>query len=397
MTPESLAREVSPPPAQPEQHRDPEVADNAAGGPAPVPEVVVNRSTVAELARSRLLHLQTASLVILAVAALLTLIYTAKLILTVILIAILISFVLAPIVDALWRLRVPRSIGALIAVGLLMGAVSATFYFSYNHALEFARELPHYRTHIQELTSKFRTQAETLSKSAESVVPENKAEKDAIVVRPASSWTDLFSPYATSVTETVLAIAFIPFLVYFMLSWQHHVRAASVMLFKMENRNTAYVMIGLIAAMIRSFIVGNFIIGLFLSAGSIVVFGLLHLPYFYFLGVISGFLSLVPYLGVLLAVVPPLVVDLGHLTSANSLIIIGTVMGLHLAGMNVLYPKILGKRLALNPLAVTLSLLFWGWLWGAMGLILAVPIMGAAKIICDHIERLRPYGAWMGE
>ena len=65
--------------------------------------------------------------------------------------------------------------------------------------------------------------------------------------------------------------------------------------------------------------------------------------------------------------------------------------------MNVLYPKILGKRLQLNPLAVTLALLFWGWLWGAMGLILAVPITGACKIICDHIEPLRPYGAWMGE
>jgi predicted PurR-regulated permease PerM len=182
-----------------------------------------------------------------------------------------------------------------------------------------------------------------------------------------------------------------------MLSWQDHVRAASVMLFKMENRNTAYVMLGLIAAMIRSFIVGNFIIGLFLSASSIVIFGLLHLPYFYFLGVISGFLSLVPYLGVILAVIPPLVADLGHLSSANSVIIIATVLGLHLMGMNVLYPKILGKRLSLNPLAVTLSLLFWGWLWGAMGLVLAVPIMGAAKIIFDHVERLRPYGAWLGE
>ena len=62
-------------------------------------------------------------------------------------------------------------------------------------------------------------------------------------------------------------------------------------------------------------------------------------------------------------------------------------MGLHLVAMNVLYPKILGKRLQLNPLAVTLALLFWGWLWGAMGLILAVPITGAMQ---DH---LRPHRA----
>jgi len=185
--------------------------------------------------------------------------------------------------------------------------------------------------------------------------------------------------------------------VFFMLSWQDHVRSASVMLFSMENRNTAYVMLGLVAGMIRSFIVGNFIIGVFLSACSIAVFGIIGLPYFYFLGVISGFLSLVPYLGVILAVLPPLVADLGHLTTGIFLLVVGSVLGLHLIAMNVLYPKILGKRLQLNPLAVTLALLFWGWLWGAMGLILAVPITGACKIICDHIERLRPYGAWLGE
>jgi predicted PurR-regulated permease PerM len=182
-----------------------------------------------------------------------------------------------------------------------------------------------------------------------------------------------------------------------MLSWQDHARSATVMLFNMENRNSAYVMLGLIASMIRSFIVGNFIIGVFLSAFSIALFGAIGLPYFYFLGAISGFLSLIPYLGVLLAILPPLIADLGHLTTGVALLIIAVVLGLHLIAMNVLYPKILGKRLQLNPLAVTLALLFWGWLWGAMGLILAVPITGALKIICDHIERLRPYGTWLGE
>ena len=78
-------------------------------------------------------------------------------------------------------------------------------------------------------------------------------------------------------------------------------------------------------------------------------------------------------------------------------LILLTVFALHLAAMNVLYPKILGKRLQLNPLAVTISLLFWGWLWGAIGLVLAVPIMGATKIVFDHVEPLRPYGTWLGE
>jgi predicted PurR-regulated permease PerM len=77
--------------------------------------------------------------------------------------------------------------------------------------------------------------------------------------------------------------------------------------------------------------------------------------------------------------------------------IVATVFGLHLFALNVLYPKIIGKKMSLNPLAVTISLLFWGWLWGAMGLILAVPMTGALKIVFDHVDSLRPYGAWMGE
>jgi predicted PurR-regulated permease PerM len=169
------------------------------------------------------------------------------------------------------------------------------------------------------------------------------------------------------------------------------------MLFQMKNRNTAYVALGLIAAMIRSFIVGNFVIGLFLSGASIAVFGLIGLPYFYFVGVISGFLSLIPYLGVVLATLPPVIVGLGYLTTATFIIACAFVVGLHFFAMNVLYPMVLGKRLQLNPLAVTIALLFWGWLWGAMGLILAVPLTGALKIICDNVDRLRPFGAWMGE
>jgi predicted PurR-regulated permease PerM len=375
---------------------DPDVEANAAGGAAPVPEVAINRSTVAELDRRRMLHMQTAAMVILASAAVLTLIYVAKLLLVVILVSILLAFVMAPVADFLVRFDIPRGVGAFIAVTLLVGALGTATYVSYSRALDFMHEVPKYKARIQAMGAKLREQAEQIEKTTETVLPENE-DKKAITVKQSSSWTDMVSRNADSVSEFVLTLTFIPFLVFFMLSWQDHVRSATVMLFSMENRNSAYVMLGLIARMIRSFIVGNFIIGVFVSACSIAIFGLIGLPYFYFLGVISGFLSLIPYLGVLLAVVPPLVADLGHLTTAVALIVIASVLGLHLIAMNVLYPKILGKRLQLNPLAVTIALLFWGWLWGAMGLVLAVPLTGALKIICDHIERLRPYGAWLGE
>jgi predicted PurR-regulated permease PerM len=78
------------------------------------------------------------------------------------------------------------------------------------------------------------------------------------------------------------------------------------------------------------------------------------------------------------------------------IVILLTVFGLHIFAMNVLYPKFLGGRLQLNSLAVTLAL-FWGWLWGSMGLILAIPVTAAVKIICDHVPRFRAYALWLGE
>jgi predicted PurR-regulated permease PerM len=373
-----------------------DVEQNAAGGPREIPQVSINRSTVAELDRRRMLHMQTVSVTILAVAVVLSLNFVAKLILVVILVSILLSFVLAPVVDFLMVHQVPRAVGSGIAVSLLVLAGLAATYSSYSRAIDFAHELPKYKSRIHAIVEKVRKQAEELEKTTETVMPAAPSDK-AVAVKESNSWTDTLTRNASAVSELVLTLTFVPFLVYFMLSWKDHVRTASVMLFKMENRNTAYVMLGLISSMIRSFIVGNFIIGVFLSLCSMAAFGLMGIPYFYFIGVISGFLSLVPYLGVLLAVVPPVFVYLGHLTLSSFLMIGFIVVGLHLVAMNVLYPKILGKRLQLNPLAVTVSLLFWGWMWGASGLILAVPIMGACKIIFDHVERLRPFGTWLGE
>jgi predicted PurR-regulated permease PerM len=55
-----------------------------------------------------------------------------------------------------------------------------------------------------------------------------------------------------------------------------------------------------------------------------------------------------------------------------------------------------GRRVQLSALAVTVALLFWGWLWGAIGLILAIPITATIKVVCDHVEDWRPFGRWLG-
>ena len=218
-----------------------------------------------------------------------------------------------------------------------------------------------------------------------------------VEVQEAPGLTSLISAGSGTLGEVLLAISFIPFLVYFMITWKDHAHSTTVRLFPKEHRLVAHRTVGRISTMIRSFIAGNIFVGLISALISGVVFWYLGIPYFYFLGMISGFVSLIPYLGIFLALLPPLAGGIGVIDATGLGIIVLTVVGLHLVSMNVLYPKIVGKRLRLNPLAVTLSLLFWAWIWGAMGLILAVPLVGATKIVCDYIDPLQGLGAWLGD
>lgn len=328
---------------------------------------------------------------LLGVAIILGLCYYAEEVLVIALVSILIAFILAPVMEGLIYLRLPRSLAAALAVLLLLACVAGVFYASYNQAANFVQDLPKYTTKARQEITRFSHKMESLG------VFNEPRERGVINVRQATNWTDLISSSFGSLTQALLAASFVPFLVYFMLTWQEHARSATVMLFPLQNRHTAYVTLGLISAMIRSFMVGNLLIALFMGAVSTLVFGILHLPFFYFIGFLSGLLSLVPYMGVLLAMLPPIFVGIGSLTSGSFLAIVITVLGLHLISMNVLYPKFLGPRLQLNPLSVSIALLVWTWLWGAVGLLLAIPLTAAMKIIFDHVESLKAYGAWLGE
>jgi predicted PurR-regulated permease PerM len=355
------------------------------------------RSALSNAETHRHARIQSGSLAVIAVGGVLTLMYVAKPVLILTLVAVLLAFMLAPIVELCQRVHLPRSIGSLIAVLLMCAALYGLFYVSYSQANEVITELPKYSGRIRNVLNQVRLRAERVRQTTRNVLPEDKADKGTVIVRQSTTWVEDLTSGAAGASEVVLMVAFIPFLVFFMLSWQDHVRSSTVMLFNMENRNTAYVTLGLISQMIRGFIVGNVIIGVILGLTSTVAFWILGVPYFYVIGIISGVVSLLPYLGIVLAIIPPVIVSMNSLTVSGFAGIVAVVVTSHVIALNVLYPKIIGRRLQLNPLAVTLALLFWGWLWGAMGLILAVPLTAAIKIIFDHVDSLRAWGNWLGE
>ena len=186
--------------------------------------------------------------------------------------------------------------------------------------------------------------------------------------------------------QVVLMVSFIPFLVYFMLSWRDHLNRTFLQFFHGEDRLVAARSLAGIADMVRAFVVGNFILGLIMALVSSAMFWQMGLSYPLLVGPVSGFLSLAPYVGLPLALIPPIFAALALNKVSVYLLVLFAVVLLHLIAMNLLYPKLVGSRVHLNPLVVTFSLMLWGFLWGAPGLALAIPITAGLKAVCDNVR-----------
>jgi predicted PurR-regulated permease PerM len=337
--------------------------------------------------------------IVVAVIAVIGLIYLLKFVLVTTLVSILLAYLLEPPVRWLACLRIPRWIGALLVVLSVLALLGGLADYSYNSAAQFADQLPAYSARIRNMVGSIRYDVDRITDQARSIVESPKDDKRSVPVRveEGPSVAGLISKSSDAILDLSLAAGFTPFLVYFMLTLKDRTHIATVRLFPKEHRLLAHRTVGRISRMIRTYIVANVLIGLLNTVLCTLIFWLLGIKYFYFIGALSGFIGLVPYLGVFVSLLPPLAAGIDTLNETGVVVVIVGLIAIHLITMNVLYPKFVGRRLRLNPLAVSLSLLFWVWIWGPIGLILALPILGATKIICDYVDPLRGVGQWLGD
>lgn len=335
--------------------------------------------------------------IVIAIIATVALLYFLKFVLVTIFLALLLAFVLEPLVSQLRRIAIPRAIGAMAAIIIAAIVVGSLGCFLYSQVASFSSELPQYSARIRQSLEKIQAPIKRLennTQSATSVAGNSQAVVPVQIQEPPLSHF-LFSN-SESIGRALLAITFIPVLTYFMLSWKDHIHVATVQLFPEEHRLLAFRAMARISRMLRSFLLANLIIGLIGAASFTALFWCLGIRNFYFIGVICGFLSLIPSIGALLALLPPIVGGLGVLHESGFLIVVVGIIGIHVTTVDFLYPKLVGQRLLMNPLAVILSLVFWAWIWGGVGLVLAIPIVGGAKIVFDHTDSLKGVGSWLG-
>jgi predicted PurR-regulated permease PerM len=365
---------------------------------------------------------------VLAIGILIAMLHYGRDLLVTLVTAITISFLLDPFVALFMRLRLPRALASFFVCAIALALLYLLGLGLYTQVAGLVDDLPRYSLRINQLVDAVAAKLEETEQAVLDIVvpkrmrqPEPElpppAVKKGTTRRPAEVkpavpavqevriqadegsplFNYLYQNFDRFYTSLLLA-SFVPFLVYFMLSWRDHVRRSFLELFHGADRHAAGRSWQGIAVMARAYVVGNFALGVLLSAASTLFFWSVNLPYFPLIGPLSGFLSLVPYVGLPLAIVPPFFAALPVHDKLAPYLVIGTVVAfLHLLALNLLYPKFVGSRVHLNPLVVTIALMFWGTVWGALGLVFAIPITAGIKAVCDNVSDLQPYGKLLGD
>ena len=373
-----------------------------------------------------------AALRVLAFAAVVALLYFGRIFLITLLIAVMLAFLLEPGVRLVMKLRVPRGLASFIVCSIALLGIYLLGLGIYTEILALIEDLPAYSDRVNQLVDQAANKVDDVEKNTyELLVPKRYRDQplapvqgpratggnskrkgkppDPVLIQPPGIpevrihreptplWSYAYS-YVRSFYNVALMTSFVPFLVYFMLSWRDHLRRSYLYMFDASDRQIASRSWERVAEVARAYVIGNAILGALLGVASALFFIIMELPYAILAGAISGFLSLVPYVGVPLAIVPPVIAALPKYSSPSVYVIIAVVVALfHLIGLNLLYPKLVGARVHLNPLAVTVALMFWGTMWGGVGLLLAIPITAALKAVCDNITSLNAYGKLLGD
>ncbi len=353
--------------------------------------VELSNSAQGEIARSSRASLcdrhlrRIATLLFVLVAGLLTVFgyYASSICITVILAAFL-AILFDPLVVLLEKVHLPRGLAAAIVVLAGMGLLGLLGYELYGKAAAFAEELPAYTSKIQQAILPISQRIEKVQQSAGNLTNDVQPSKKVteVRVRESPSWPAYLVRGAGSVWGVLIIAGVVPFLTFFMLSSKEHMSTRMNAFFDSKLESDRF--ITSLNQMVRGFVAGNLIIGSVMALLTTLVFLGLGMHGAIPLGIASGVLNLVPFLGLIFSLALPLA---GAILQFNTpepfVIIVLTVLFLHIVSANFLIPKFIATRVSIGPVAATVGILFWGWLWGVMGLLLAVPLTALVKLIVD--------------
>jgi predicted PurR-regulated permease PerM len=338
------------------------------------------------------------SLVILTLLAVLYTLHLAAPFFLPIVVAILLNLLLSPIVRLLRdHLRVPVPLGAGIVIVVLLGVLGFGAYRLTPSASAWLARAPESLATLKRRIQPLRRPMERVSQAAEQVAQATDMDKKTqeIEIKGPSLTSQVFGGTTALLSSGMVVI----FLAYFLLaSGELFLQKLVGVLPQLKDKKTAVHIVRETEAQVSVYLVVTTLINVGVGVATGAALALLGMPNAVLWGVIAAVLNFVPYIGGLVnTVILALAALIAFEDTGQALMVPIVFTVINILEGNLITPWILGRRMRLNTVAVFVGLIFWWYLWGIPGAILAVPIMATIKITCDHIASLAPIGEFLAE
>ena len=336
------------------------------------------------------------SMQLIAAAIILLFFYYAAGVVITLLLSILLAYFLDPAVEFLERMTVPRTVGAMAMVLILIAVLVAGGYGLWTRVADFTENWPKYSAVLRQAAGAVEGKIKGIEGQVSQIAPEQGASSaPAVRTEPSIVRTLIFSG-VRPLYALFLEVTFMPFLVFFMLAEKRELWHGTLQLFPASRRTQVKETLEDLRDVLRDYLAGMSIVTLVVIASSSLFFWVIGMEYPILTGIASGILNMVPYIGAVMAWLPAFLIALAKWKALGQFALIAaTLTAIHVLAINLLAPKLVGRRVRLNAVAITIALLFWGWVWGGMGLVLAIPITATLRVICDHTESWKPIGRWL--
>ncbi|MCB1519912.1 MAG: AI-2E family transporter [Hyphomicrobiaceae bacterium] len=314
--------------------------------------------------------------------------------------AVLLNLLLSPAVDLLERIYVPRPIASLLVVVAMLGSTFTLAYVISGPAQSWLERVPatYYRVEqklwsLKQPLEQIRQATEKLEQAASGSSGDPASDVQKVVLeRPGISGLAIGEAYQFAATVGIVVIL----LLFLLSSGDTFLRKLIAVIPTLADKKRAVEIVRSMEADISFYLLTVTAINVCVGAMLALVAAWLGLPNPLLWGALAGIVSFAPYAGPTAMLIILSMVGMMHFsTMQDALMLPAAYLAIVIAANQFLLPIVIGRRLLLSPVAIFLAMILWGWMWGVVGALLAVPLLASFKIVCERIKSLRPIAEFL--
>ena len=292
------------------------------------------------------------------------------------------------------RLRFPRSVSSILASLLALAIIGGVIYILSLQVAKLANDWPQFQKQFIDLTDDLQSWiSRTFGvRRKDQLVFLNDTAKKSI-----STGTAILEKALTSIGYVLMLTAFTFLFTLFFLLYRTHLLKFLVASFSETYHKTVFEIIDNIQFMVKKYLVGLFLQMLIVTILSLIAYTIIGVKYNFMLAILTGILNILPYIGILTALLIGALITFATSGVSHVLFIVIAIVVIHAIDGNIIMPRVVGSKVKINSLIVIIGLVIGEMLWGIAGMLLTIPVLAILKIIFDRVEGLQSWGFLMGE